>query len=274
MPFKDLTLEELVGYHDLHFGNGTLQSAARQLAVQVVEELRPYAIRPVEEVRDEEVYTVFCINGGSVDAPSEVWLSRNRREVGALLTQEDKPRQLSRQEFRESTQRYLSYYQRDLAVIDWDAALVIEQPDYLDEILHVMELANVQLVELEAYDRFLDVALDRSYRDLAQRVMRGRGDILGSLREIRIDMARLSDELSNITKFFGDWHLARIYQTLSARFHLDDWHRVIDEKLKTLDDLYQLHKQDRTNRVMMVMELSIVVMFLLDLIILLMQLWK
>ena len=40
------------------------------------------------------------------------------------------------------------------------------------------------------------------------------------LREIRIDMARFNDELPNTTKFFGDWHLARIYEKLSARFHL------------------------------------------------------
>ena len=45
------------------------------------------------------------------------------------------------------------------------------------------------------------------------------------LREIRIDLARFSDELSNITKFFGDWHLARIYEAIASRFHLGDWHR-------------------------------------------------
>ena len=26
---------------------------------------------------------------------------------------------------------------------------------------------------------------------------------------------------------------------LASRFHLADWHRSIDEKLKTIDDLYQ-----------------------------------
>ena len=92
------------------------------------------------------------------------------------------------------------------------------------------------------------------------------------LREIRIDLARFSDELSNITKFFGDWHLARIYQTISARFHLGDWHRTIDEKLKTLDDLYQLLNQDRTNRWMLSLEITIVVLFVLDLILLLLGL--
>ena len=32
-----------------------------------------------------------------------------------------------------------------------------------------MELANVQLTELEAYDRLLDEAVERSYRDLSAR---------------------------------------------------------------------------------------------------------
>jgi uncharacterized Rmd1/YagE family protein len=84
------------------------------------------------------------------------------------------------------------------------------------------------------------------------------------LAEIRIDLARFSDELSNITKFFGDWHLARIYQAISSRFHLADWHRTVDEKLKTLDEMYQLLKQDHNNRWMMVLEITIVLLFIID----------
>jgi hypothetical protein len=87
------------------------------------------------------------------------------------------------------------------------------------------------------------------------------------LREIRIDLARFSDELSNITKFFGDWHLARIYEKIAARFHLGDWHRTIDEKLKTLDNLYQLLNQDRVNRMMILLELAIVLLFIIDLVV-------
>jgi len=133
----------------------------------------------------------------------------------------------------------------------------------------VMELANLQLAELEAYDRILDNALDRAYRDLSTRSMRGRASILRELREIRIDLARFSDELSNITKFFGDWHLARIYENISARFHLADWHRTIDDKLQTLDDLYQLLNHDQTNRWMLILETTIVLLFIIDLVALL-----
>ena len=83
--------------------------------------------------------------------------------------------------------------------------------------------------------RPLDEAVERSYRDLAPRPLKSQASVLSQLGEIRIDLARLSDELSNITKFFGDWHLARVYQALSTRFHLADWHKSIDEKLKTLE---------------------------------------
>jgi hypothetical protein len=124
------------------------------------------------------------------------------------------------------------------------------------------------LAELEAYDRILDDSLERAYRDLRSRPFRGRASILQELREIRIDLARFSDELSNISKFFGDWHLARIYENISARFHLSDWHRTIDGKLKTLADLYQLLNHDQTNRWMLILEVTIVLLFMIDLVIL------
>jgi uncharacterized Rmd1/YagE family protein len=78
----------------------------------------------------------------------------------------------------------------------------------------------------------------------------------------------LSDELSNITKFFGDWHLARIYKGLSDRFHLGDWHHTIDQKLQTLDDLYQILRTDQTNRTMLLLEVTIVLLFIIDLVVL------
>jgi len=117
----------------------------------------------------------------------------------------------------------------------------------------------------------LDDSLDRAYRDLASR-QRHRPARLRELREIRIDLARFSDELSNITKFFGDWHLARIYEVISARFHLADWHRTIDDKLRTLDNLYQLLHHDQTNRWMLMLELTIVLLFIIDLVVLIMGL--
>jgi hypothetical protein len=274
VPFAVEHVKDLVDYHDLQFSNGSMNEEVRRLAEDVRRELAPYYIRPVASLAEEEAYTVFCLesplrteDGNNLSAES--WLRTHRRDVASLLTQEPDIDHLSKQEADESTGRFLSYYEHDLVVIDWDAALLIDARQNFDETLYIMELANLQLAELEAYDRILDDALERAYRDLSSRSMRGRASIMRELREIRIDLARFSDELSNITKFFGDWHLARIYQNISARFHLADWHRTIDDKLQTLDDLYQLLNHDRTNRWMLNLEVTIVLLFVIDVLILL-----
>src|SRR5437867_3181985 len=277
VPFTVPQVEDLVVYHDLQFSNGSLHQEVRRLAEEVRRELVSHFVRPVRHLAEEEAYTVFCLesplrteDGAALSA--ENWLRANRREVAALLTQEPDIDHLSKQEADESTGRFLSYYERDVVVIDWDAALIIDDPQNIDETLYVMELANLQLAELEAYDRILDEALERSYRDLGEQPLRRKGDVRRELREIRVDLARLSDELSNITKFFGDLHLARIYENISARFHLGDWHRTIDEKLKTLANLYQLLQHDQTNRWMLMLEATIVLLFIVDLILLFMGL--
>ena len=273
VPFAVNHVEDLVVFHDLQFSNGALHDEMRRLAEEAVAELKSFYVRPHPQLIEEEAYTVFCVasplltqDGARISAES--WFQSHRRQVAALLTQEADMERLSKQESDESTGRYLSYYEDDVVVVDWDAALLIDEPRDFDETLYIMELANLQLAELEAYDRILDNALERSYRDLSGRPLRSRGDILRELREIRIDLARFNDELSNITKFFGDWHLARIYEKLSSRFHLAEWHRTIDGKLKTLDDLYQLLKHDQTNRMMIWLEVTIVLLFVIDLVVL------
>jgi hypothetical protein len=271
VPFSVEHLEDLVVFHDLKFRDGDLHDEVQRLAQEVVAELKGHLLRPVPQILEEEAYTVFCIaapllgsDGAAVQA--EDWFHAHRRKIAALLTQEPDLERLSKQEAEESTARYLSYYDTDLVVVDWDAALVLDEPRDFDESLYIMELANLQLAELEAYDRILDDALERSYRDLGGRPLRARAHVLREIRELRVDLARLSDELSNITKFFGDWHLARIYEKISSRFHLGEWHRNIDGKLRTLDDLYQILKHDQNNRWMMILEIAIVLLFVIDLV--------
>ncbi len=273
VPFAVDRIEELVDYHDLQLDTGALNDEARQLAEEVRRELAAFYVQPVPHLVDEEAYTVFCLEAPlstseGLPLSAENWLQAHRRQVASLLTQESDIGNLSRQEAEENTVRYLSYYRNDLVVIDWDAALLVDEKADFEETLYIMELANLQLAELEAYDRILDDSLERSYRDLGRHSLRPRARVLHELKEIRIDLARFSDELSNITKFFGDWHLARIYKNIAARFHLADWHHTIDDKLQTLDGLYEILKHDQTNRWMLLLEVTIVLLFIIDLVIL------
>lgn len=244
VPFEIDRLEELVKYHNLKFDGVGAEDEVNVLAERVRRELEPYCIKPVQSLGKSEEYTVFCLYelpkmADEQAVRAENWLAANRRQVAGLLAEEESTA-LSEQEAAESTEQYLSYYDSDLVVADWDAAMVVGARESLDDVLYIIELANVQLVELGAYDRILDASLQMAYRDVARRGASPMREIHRNLREIRVDLSRFNDELQNITKFFGDWHLARIYRNVSGRFHLTDWHRVVSEKLKTLGDLYQL----------------------------------
>ena len=120
VPFAMPHIEDLVVYHDLQFSNGALNDEVRQ-------ELASYYIRPLQQFPDEEAYTVICLESPMLSRErtpqsAEAWLQTHRRQVATLLTQEPDSDHLSRQESDESTGRHLSYYERDLVVIDWDAA--------------------------------------------------------------------------------------------------------------------------------------------------------
>jgi hypothetical protein len=260
-------VEELVAFHEPVFDGEPLGERAHALAAEALDELRPFCVRPYARPVSEEAYTVFCVNGPLPRAME--WLETNRRAVAAVLTEEPELARLSAQEAEESTSRALSYYHDDLAVVDWDAALLVDDPRAFAETLHVLELANAQLAGLESYDRLLDGVIGRAYTDLRGGGHRRQRRVLTELREIRVDFARLNDEMSNLTKFFGDWHLARVYEQAAGRFHLDDWRRIVGEKLRMLDQIYEMTQHDHFNRWMLVLEVMIVALFVLDVVLIL-----
>ena len=44
----------------------------------------------------------------------------------------------------------------------------------------------------------------------------------------------LADGVTNVTKFVGDWYLARVYLAARERFHLDDWRASVDQRVAQL----------------------------------------
>ena len=161
-----------------------------------------------------------------------------------------------------------SYGNADLVVIDWDAALVVDLSGYVDDVLYVLELANLQLEEYRVMDQRLDRYLDRAYEDLK----RGRFGMLGTysktlstLRLFRVDVTKLNDEVTHISKFFGDWYLARVFLGASERFYLNQWRQSVADRLGQLDQLYSVVNADINNRRMVWLEVLVVIFFAIDL---------
>jgi hypothetical protein len=161
-----------------------------------------------------------------------------------------------------------SYAKTDLVVIDWDAALVVDLSGYMDDVLYVLELANLQLEEYRMMDQRLDRYLDRAYDDLKRRrfgLLGTYSATLGTLRLFRVDVTRLNDEVTHISKFVGDWYLARVYLGALERFYLSQWRQSVENRLGQLDQLYSVVNADINNRRMVLLEVLVVIFFAIDL---------
>jgi hypothetical protein len=253
-------------YHRPTFDNGqTFDQAACEICAKVISSLRDVMVQPMP-ISTPEAYTVFCMTdlGGACDVSA--WVDSQRSEIAQLLTETSR-QTLSASQIDEVLRLRRSFATTDLVVIDWDAALVVDLNGYSDDILYVIELANLQLEEYKMMDERLDRQLDRAYEDVKRRPLGFFGAstrILRSLRLLRVDVTKLNDEVTHISKFFGDWHLARVYRDAAERFYLDHWRKSVEERLSQLDSLYSVVHADISNQRMFWLEVIIVVFFAID----------
>jgi hypothetical protein len=261
------SLQELAAFHNPRLEDGsTLDQVARRLCTEVRASLQDLLIHPVPS-SEPEAYTAFCLTELESVQDANAWLSEHRREVAGLLA-ETAPDRLSEAQVGEVLRLQRSFETTDLVVIDWDAALVIDLGGYVEDVLYVLELANLQLEEFRAMDRALDGYLNRAYDDLERRPFSLFGitsPVLRVLRQYRVDLTKLADEVTHITKFFGDWHLARVYLAARERFYLDQWRSSVERRLGQLDQLYGVVQSEVYGQRMFWLELLIVIFFAIDL---------
>jgi hypothetical protein len=267
VSFERSALAELIPFHAPALDDGrALDVVARHHYAEARNRLAEALVRPGPEV-EPEAYTVFCLThlGGERDANR--WLAEHTRAVAGLLTETPGER-LSDAQVTDVLRLRRSFENTDLVVIDWDAALVVELNGSAEDVLFVLELANLQLEEFRWMDLALDGYLERAYADLNRRqwwVLGGVAAVLPALRRLRVDLARLADEVTHTTKFVGDWHLARVYLLARERFHLDQWRASVGERLGELDRLYTTARGDLYDRRMLVLEVVIVVLIGIEL---------
>lgn len=244
----------------------TFDVMARDLCRQTCESMSDVMVRAAPP-SEPEAYTVFCLT--EIDGVSDVdcWLAKQHREVAELLT-ESAPGTLSDTQVAEVVRVRRSFAKTDAVVIDWDAALAIDLSGYVDDVLYVLELANLQLEEYRVIDERLDAYLEQAYEDVKSRrfgVFGAYSKTLGALRVFRVDVTKLNDEVTHISKFFGDWHLARVYLGARERFYLDQWRTSVEERLSQVDNLYTVVASDVGNKRMQWMEVLVLIFFAVDL---------
>jgi hypothetical protein len=270
IPFE---LPSLVDVNELTYirlpDGSPLDAIAKGVSDELSAALRPALIETYEADVEPESYLVIVLT--QTPHSSGELFEMEATTLAGLLAGERRPERLSDEEVKDNLRTWYSYYQDDLVVVDWDRALIIEPTGKYDDTLAVMEAANLELLELRVYDKYLDDVLEDAYEDITR--FYGRGGLFRSARGVqeelsnaRIDLVRVTDTINNIGKIFGDYYLAKLHLGLHERFHLHEWETIVREKMATLNELYTLASHEVEHRRGVVMEGMIILLFIVDLV--------
>jgi hypothetical protein len=171
-------------------------------------------------------------------------------DVAALLLGESK-QPLARRTRRTIVDHAYQYWMHDLAVIDWNSALVVE-PSGDRDIPDVIEFAITHLLDFRYFDDLLEEKLRTLHAEIVD-TKRGffRTNYAQLSREasvLFIDISEYIARVENSLKVIGDFYLATIFRAAVSRLRLQEWEESVTGKLQLLARVAELLSAQATAR--------------------------
>jgi uncharacterized protein YifE (UPF0438 family) len=260
---------ELIALSQRYIDNEALEQQAEGACRSVVARVAAAMTRGRSTWLSED-YLVFAVTELDSRMAAEELLSHHGEEMALLLRGEKQA--LSRQEQESVLRNRMSYLASDLVVPTWNAAFVLDTEPGVHAALEIFEFANSQLLEFRYYDALLDVELGRIYPRLQQRkrfvALAGRGYVQAAreLHALFIDVNEVTDRTQNALKMIGDIFAARLFHLVAERLGLETWKASVDEKLKTLDDIYRFAVEQVAISRGHLLELTIILILVFELV--------
>ena len=245
-------------------------SAFARMRARLLERIAPAIERPGEAPVTED-YVVFRVDRLEDAAGARRGADALRDEdIARLLVGESRP--LSAATHRELLSQRFSYFEDDLAVLTWNAALVVEPVAEDTDVQYVLEFANAQLLELRFDDAMLDAEIPKINTRIAgaragfHLLWRGFSRVLADVQTRVADVTELVERVENSLKVTDDVFLARIYAAALEIFRGATWRRGIDRKLAILRDSYGMLNAESQARRAEMLEIVIVLLIGLEIV--------
>lgn len=195
-----------------------------------------------------EEYAVYQISGYKGDP--ELFLESHGSQIAGLLKSEKL--ELDEQEIKYTLSFQLKYGKNDLVIVDWDGAFIFDTDGEFGDTVELMELANYQLLRYRILDGDLDERMakisklsqpeeKKNWLGLPSR------EVTQEFREVirvRSQSIVQFEKMERDIRLIGEWYSARLYDIFSKKFRLEDWRRVVQEKLESLEDIYTIASEN------------------------------
>jgi hypothetical protein len=224
-------------------------------------------IRPTESTLEED-YLI-----GAVTAFDEILTADalgERVDLVPLLSGERRP--LSDAARQDLLGQRFCYYTDDLAVLTWDRAFIYE-PRRDSDVADILEVANAQLLEMRYYDELLDAELPRMYalvegtkRAASPLASRRFANLARRLSALVAEVTELTEKVDNALQVTEDVYLARVYAAALELFRVPTVGAAVDRKLAIVRDTYAALYQEASAARAALMEGTIVVLIVVEII--------
>jgi hypothetical protein len=219
---------------------------------QVFEDYTTYLIEEIESVDKvkKKGKPDAATEGTSKTEPTEevVVKIRDPKEIltyncVAELLLAEPTRALSETTRKSIQSNYSQYTQKDLIVLDWNSALVMdftkekEYQDYVD----LIEFSLAQLLELRIYDQLLDQQLDELYNSMELKHFAQVTNFYSQMSDesgrLYMEFSDFFEKLDNSIKTVGDFYLAKVLRSADKRFGFEELKKSMSRKIDALREL-------------------------------------
>jgi len=173
---------------------------------------------------------------------------------------------------QELSRRVIRYYEDDLVLVDYDAAIVVGEEGSAD-LVDIFEIASAQLLELRFYDGMLERSLGALLNDVRRarttgwlfrnpfRTLARRAAILA------LELVELRDRLERAITLVGDTHSALVYRETAVRFRLAESGGSVREKVEMIGRISELLGHEIHSRRDLVLEILVLALIAIEVVI-------
>ena len=245
-----------------------LERQAAQIVESHLQRVCSALVKPYEE-RLTEDYHVIHLHEISGAPPTSAHLIEHCGDFIAQLVRGEAAR-FSASERAEILEARMSYYENDLLVVGWNAALLYDTPEGAASTFQLLEYANTQLLEFRHYDGVLTRLLPEVYASLDKGTGIRRRWRLGReaarVKTIQLDVRELSERVDNSIKFLSDMFAARLYRMAARKIGVPDYRTLVEQKLNSAGELYSFMMDRFYQGRAFALELMVVVILVIELV--------
>lgn len=231
--------------------------------------VKPYGLKTADTEWLREDYFIFHLREIESSPSANELLAAQGARIAQVVRGEALA--LSDGERQEILQSQISYYPNDLVVIGWNAAFIYDTQPGAETAIQLLQYANSQLLEFRHYDDLLTRELEGVY-DFLEHGGTGlwsrwrTAKAATKLHTVLLDVNELTERVDNAIKFLSDMFSARLYKLAASRVGVPDYKDLVQQKLKTAEELYHFMVDEFNQSRAFVLELMVVIILIIELV--------